>query len=53
MLTGKYTITAIAFDLGFASPQHFSSRFASAYGEPPSTWLRNYRAAGGDCRGLG
>jgi AraC-like DNA-binding protein len=44
MLTGRYTMTAIAFDLGFASPQHFSSRFSAIYGQPPSTWLRNYHA---------
>jgi len=45
MVTGKYTMTAIAFDLGFASPQHFSSRFSAVYGQPPSTWLRNYHAS--------
>lgn len=44
MVTGKYTMTAIAFDLGFASPQHFSSRFSAVYGQPPSAWLRDYHA---------
>jgi AraC-like DNA-binding protein len=53
MLTGKYTMTAIAFDLGFASPQHFSSRFSAIYGQPPSTWLRNYHATESGARRLG
>ena len=47
MLTGKYSMTAIAFDLGFASPQHFSSRFSAVYGQPPSVWLRKFHAAEG------
>lgn len=45
MVEGKLSLSAIAFDLGFASPQHFSSRFSSVYGVSPSTWLRNYHAA--------
>jgi len=44
MVAGRHSITAIASDLGFASLQHFSSRFSAVYGKPPSAWLRNYHA---------
>jgi AraC-like DNA-binding protein len=36
----KDTLTAIAFELGFASPQHFSNAFREVTGESPSEWRK-------------
>jgi AraC-like DNA-binding protein len=40
MALGGRSMTTIAIELGFASVQHFSSRFSAVHGESPSSWLR-------------
>ncbi len=35
ILEGKKTATEIAFELGYASPQHFSKAFKQKFGIPP------------------
>lgn len=40
MLANTHSMTAIALELGFASLQHFSARFAAVNGESPSSWRR-------------
>jgi AraC-like DNA-binding protein len=44
MSLGGRSMTAIALELGFASVQHFSSRFSAIHGESPSSWLRSRSA---------
>lgn len=41
MLTSGLSLTAIAFELGFKSLQHFSSCFRQQHGASPSAWLRS------------
>lgn len=40
----KFTIEAIAFDLGFKSAESFSKKFKSAYGMYPSKFMKNLAA---------
>lgn len=42
MSLGGRSMTAIALELGFASVQHFSSRFSAVHGVSPSSWLRSH-----------
>lgn len=35
LIKGNRTITEIAFELGYSSPQHFSAAFKKKYGVPP------------------
>ena len=46
MSLGGRSMTAIALELGFASVQHFSSRFSAVHGESPSSWLRAHTRPG-------
>lgn len=43
---GSRSITAIAFDCGFASSQYFSRRFSRRFGVSPSGWQRRHRESG-------
>ncbi len=38
------SVTEIAFQVGCKSPQHFSTLFKKATGDPPSTWREKQRA---------
>jgi len=40
----KFTIEAIAFDMGFKSAESFSKKFKSAYGMYPSKFMKNLAA---------
>jgi len=40
---GERPVLAIALDLGFASPSHFSRSFAQAFGQPPTVYRRAHR----------
>lgn len=41
LMKGDRTVTEIAFELGFSSPQHFSSAFKNKYGVSPREMLKN------------
>jgi AraC-like DNA-binding protein len=41
---GEASLSRLAADLGYASPSHFTDRFRSAFGVPPSQ-LRNLMEA--------
>ncbi len=45
LLDGTESLTALALDLGFASPQHFSRQFRQITGESPSDWRSRHRQA--------
>jgi AraC-like DNA-binding protein len=43
MLETNIKLTALALELGFASPQHFSNAFREVTGESPSDWRKRQR----------
>lgn len=45
MLASDLNLSAVAFEAGFASPQHFSTSFRRLHGEPPMEWRRKRRSA--------
>jgi AraC-like DNA-binding protein len=49
LLAGDISLTEVAYDVGCASPQHFSALFRRVVGEPPSTW-RSSRQRGREPR---
>lgn len=49
MLTSDASLTAIAFDVGCASTQHFSTLFRRVTGQSPSAWRARHRP--GSARG--
>ena len=46
LLHSSKPITAIAMDLGFASPASFTTAFGRQYGMPPAHWRRAMASAG-------
>ena len=38
--TGKFTISEVAFDVGFTSPAYFSEKFKKHFGTTPSEYIR-------------
>ncbi|MDP4270581.1 MAG: two-component regulator propeller domain-containing protein [Bacteroidota bacterium] len=45
LLTGKYTISEVAFMVGMNSPTYFRQCFKEVYGQTPSDYLRNIKDA--------
>lgn len=43
LLAGEHSVTAIAFDLGFASSQHFATIFRKFFGAGPLDWAAGER----------
>ena len=46
LLAGPEAVTAIALDLGYASPASFTAAFTRHYGRPPARWRREMATAG-------
>ncbi len=44
LLTGKYTISEVAFMVGMNSPTYFRQCFKEEFGQTPSEYLRNIKA---------
>ena len=45
LASGECTVGAVADQLGFCSPYHFSARFRSCYGVAPSAWGEHVRGS--------
>ena len=46
LLAGSDSVTAIALDLGYASPASFTAAFSRHHGRPPARWRREMATAG-------